>query len=98
MSSFLDCNIWIIPDIDHTEDYFYPVYEVFKYNSNTDNFSMYMPGSIIVPEFEIENLHLLEGLDFDLINKNRIYLIKRENTKWSIDLKYYDTYSRSKDI
>jgi hypothetical protein len=97
MTPFLNCNIWIVPNAEHTDDHFYPVFEVCEYNSNNDNFSMYVYGTIIIPEFEIENLELLQNLNFDAINKNNIYILKRDNIKWSINLKYYDTYIRSKN-
>jgi len=52
--------------------------------------------TIQIPEFEIEDLHLLNNVDPKIINDYGIPIIKRsiESQKeiWKIDLLYYEYY------
>jgi hypothetical protein len=93
MTPFLDCNIFSITYDSFNE--YYVIAKVYKYNSNTEEFNTPIPpGFTQIPEFEIDNLNLLQNLDYNFINKFKIPIIKREDSgRWKIDLKYYeDTY------
>ena len=95
MTPFLNCNIWSINDRIMDDNGFTIVKRVYPYNSNTDEFNNPIPpGFIQIPEFVIKNLHLLQGLDYEFINKYGIPIIrKNEQDEWTIDLRYYeDTY------
>jgi hypothetical protein len=92
MTSFLNCNIWSVHNL-YVDDYGYTlVRRIYPYNSDTAEFNTPIPpGFIQIPEFEIKNLHLLNGLDYDFINKNSIPILRRDEFgDWSIDLKYYE--------
>lgn len=94
MTSFLNCNIWSVNDFLIDSMGFTFVKRVYPYNSDTEEFNTPIPpGFIQIPEFEIQNLHLLDGLDYDFINAFKIPIIRIENGQWKIDLKHYeDTY------
>jgi hypothetical protein len=69
------------------------VRKIYPYNSDTEEFNTPIPpGFIQIPEFEIKRLELLDNLDYDLINKFRIPLLRRNTYtgEWSIDLRYYE--------
>lgn len=88
MSSFLDCYIWSISCCNI--DQYFLIEKVYYHNSLTNDFVSIVPGNVQVPEFEIKNIHLLNQVDFDIINKNQIPIIKlNDDDSWSIDLKYY---------
>jgi hypothetical protein len=92
MSAFINCNIWSVHNL-YVDDFGYTlVRRIYPYNSDTSEFNAPIPpGFIQIPEFEIKNLHLLDNLDYDLINKFSIPIIKRdEEGNWSIDLKCYE--------
>jgi hypothetical protein len=95
MTSFLKCNIWSVNDLTIDPNGFTFIKRVYPYDSDTEEFNTSIPpGFIQIPEFEIKNLHLLNGLDFNFINEFKIAIIRRDKDgSWLIDLKYYeDTY------
>lgn len=94
MKPFLDCNIWSVNDMLVDNMGFAFVKMIYPYNSNTEEFNTSIPpGFIQIPEPEIKNLHLLDGLDYEFINAFRIPIIRIENDEWKIDLTHYeDTY------
>jgi hypothetical protein len=93
MTPFLDCNVWSVnPDLDPNG--FAMVEKVYHYNSllgdcNTLEHNV-QTGFIQIPQFEIQNLELLNLLDFQFINEHKIPIIKILNNTWSIDLYYYE--------
>jgi hypothetical protein len=100
MKPYLECNIWSVNDMVIDDMGFTFVKRVYPYNSDTDEFNMPIPpGFIQIPEFEIKNLNLLDGLDYDFINRFKIPIIRIDNGEWKIDLKHYEDthlqYSRS---
>jgi hypothetical protein len=94
MKPFLDCAMWSVHRHYAYPD-FYFVEEVYYYNSNNTEYNTYKEvGSIEVPEFEIKNMGLLDGLNFSLINENKIPIVS-SNNGWEINLKYYEQFLHS---
>jgi len=92
MKPFLECNIWSIQAGMDANGFTF-VEKIYYYNSMVGDCNILentSVGFIQIPEFEIQNLHLLDSLDFDLINKNRIRIIRNVNDIWAIDLSYYE--------
>jgi hypothetical protein len=72
------------------EDY-YCIEQVYRYDSNNTEYNRQIPvGSIQIPEHDIKNLNLLEDLDYTILKKHQIPLIKKSGDSWSIDLYYYE--------
>jgi hypothetical protein len=95
MTSFLNCNIWSINITNGDDSGFFEIKRIYYYNSDTEEFNNPIPpGFIQIPEFEIQNLYLLQGLDFDFISQHGTPIIRKDShDKWTIDLRYYeDTY------
>lgn len=93
--SFLNCYIWSVFADDCVPTDHYLVHEVFKYDSNTPEFNRPINAiCVMVPEFEIMNRHLLDGLDYELINQYKIPIIEKvtkdSSETWTIDLTYYN--------
>lgn len=95
MTPFLECDIWSIEN--HSFDGFYMIEKIYKYNSLCDNINdTYTIGFYQIPEFEIYNLHLLNGVDLQLVNDNRIPIIERsEQDQWGINLFHYNDYIKN---
>ncbi len=89
---FLDCNIWSVHLINqpYIEYNFYLVENIYHYNSLTTGIIVFNPNCIQIPEFEIKNLHLLDGLDYDIINKYTIPILHKHEDRWTIDLRIYN--------
>jgi hypothetical protein len=90
-TAFLDCNIWSV-DLrvnTHSDNNFFLVESIYHYNSLTSGIVKYNPTCVQVPEFEIRDLHLLDGLDYDLINKFSVPILSRIDGLWKIDLSMY---------
>lgn len=95
MTPFLNCNIWSVPIMGHTEDGFYFVNSVYHHDSLNQNYNPDIePGLIQVPEFLIENLELLRTINFSMLNDHRIPILKGDGDKWKIDLTHYDKYTK----
>jgi hypothetical protein len=95
MKPYLDCNIISVMALSNTPDYFYQIDNIYHYNSLTSGIINFKLDCIQIPEFEIRDKHLLNNLDFDLIDRLNIPIIKRvieDNEYWKIDLKYYENY------
>lgn len=92
MSSFLNCNIWSVHNLYVDEEGFTLVRRVYFYNSDTEEFNNPVPpGFVQIPEFEIKNLHLLNNLDYERIDRFRIPILRQDEFgDWSINLKYYE--------
>lgn len=89
MNAFLDCNIWSISTTGI--DKFFLVEKVYNYNSLTDGIVEITPGFVQVPEFEIKDLHLLDGVDYNIINSYSVPIVQLlEDDSWKINLKYYE--------
>ena len=91
MTPFLYCNIWCI-DISITYNNFYYVSRVYFYNSLSSDITEFPPEVIHIPEFEIHNLHLLQNVDYNIINTNSIPILKNTDNNWEIDLTYYENF------
>jgi hypothetical protein len=91
MKPFLDCNIWSVGHISDDMG-FSLVQKIYPYYSDTEEFNFSIePGFIQIPEFEITNLHLLDNLDYTIINQFRVPILKRTETGiWTIDLTHYE--------
>jgi hypothetical protein len=100
-SAFLDSEIWSVnivqqPYIDHN---FYLVTNVYYYNSLKSGIVNFDLECIQIPLFEIHNIHLLDKLDYNLINKNSIPILYRYKDDWKIDLRIYEDFKlQSPDI
>lgn len=96
--AFLNCDIWSVPLLDqpYLDDDFYLVDNVYHYNSIESGIVAFKYDCVQIPEFEILEIHLLKDLDFDLINKNTIPILRRVielgNEYWKIDLTNYENY------
>lgn len=93
-TAFLDCNIWSVnateqPYIDHN---FFLVSSVYYYNSLASGIFNFDVECIQIPEFEINGVDLLDGLDFDFINKHSIPILLRKDDTWKIDLTIYEDF------
>jgi len=91
-NAFLNCNIWSVhltdqPYIDHN---FFLVNSIYHYNSLESGIYGFDFESVQIPEFEIQDIHLLNGLNFDFINKNSIPCLYRSDDIWKIDLRIYE--------
>lgn len=93
---FLDCYIFSVTSLAETSDRYHLVEEIYHYNSLASKQLSYSQYCIQIPENEIQDKHLLDGLDYELVNKHRIPLIKRivnfKDEQWKVDLKYYEDY------
>lgn len=97
MKPFLDCNIWsVLPAKIHLG--YFLIEKIYHYNSLTDKVEL-NSTSIQIPEFEINDIHLLETIDLDLVNVNNIPILKQDigdnNVEtWRIGLDFYDEYTK----
>ena len=101
--AFINCYMLSVDSLPCTDDGFYLIDKVYHYNSLEVNLINFQYVCIQIPEHEITDIHLLDGLDCEAINKFRIPLIKRviddANEYWKIDLKYYENYKlQSNDV
>ena len=76
----------------YIEHNFFLVENVYYYNSLTSGIIVFNPNCMQIPEFEIKDLHLLDQVDYDLINKYTIPLLYRDDKSWKIDLTMYNEY------
>lgn len=95
--AFLNCNIWSVdlvnqPYIEHN---FFLVETVYYYNSVTSGIIAFNPNCIQIPEFEIKDLHLLDAVDYEFINKHTIPLLYKHDDSWKIDLTIYNEYQKN---
>ena len=51
-----------------------------------------------IPEFEIKDLHLLDQLDYELINKHTIPVLYKDDKSWKIDLTMYNEYDKNTNM
>jgi hypothetical protein len=93
-TAFLNCNIWSVHSINqpYINENFYLVESVYFYNSLESGIIEFNLECIQIPEFEIQDMYLLQGLDFDLINSCSIPILYRNNSIWKIDLRLYEDY------
>jgi hypothetical protein len=92
--AFLNCNIFSIHSIDqpYIDLNFFLVSNVYYYNSLKSGIFNFDPECIQIPEIEIQDRHLLDGLDFDFINNHSIPILYRNKDIWKIDLRLYEDY------
>lgn len=97
---FLNCTIVSVVALSNTADYFYKVDNIYHYNSLESGVYNFRTDCIQIPEFEIRDRDLLNGLDFELIDKLNIPILRRvieDDEYWKIDLKYYENYKLQSD-
>jgi hypothetical protein len=92
--AFLNCNILSVHSIDqpYIDLNFFLVSSVYYYNSLISGIFNFDPECIQIPEIEIQDRHLLDELDFDLINICSIPILYRNKDIWKIDLRLYEDY------
>ena len=92
-TAFLNCNIWSVnitqPYIDNN---FYLVESVYQYDSLNSGIINFNLECIQIPEFEIQNIDLLNNIDFDFVNKHSIPILHKNNDTWQIDLRIYEDF------
>jgi hypothetical protein len=93
-NAFLDCNIWSVhtlnqPYMNHN---FYLFERIYYYNSLESGIIEFNLECIQIPEFEIQYIHLLSGLDFQCINKSGIPILYKDEHGWKIDLTFYEDF------
>ena len=95
-SPFLDCAIFSVHNLPVTENHFYMIENVYHHNSLTSGIVEFKHTTIQIPEFEIQDLHLLNTVDTNIVNKNGIPIIKRiiglKDEIWKIDLTHYEYF------
>lgn len=93
-TSFLKCNIWSIHSViqPHIDDNFYLVESVYYYDSLKSGIVNFNLECIQIPEFEIDDINLLDNVDFEMVNINGIPILSKTNTGWKIDLTFYENY------
>ena len=98
--AFLDCNIWSVDLINqpYIEHNFFLVENVYYYNSLTSGIIVFNPNCMQIPEFEIKDLHLLDQLDYELINKHTIPVLYKDDKSWKIDLTMYNEYDKNTNM
>ena len=98
--AFLDCNIWSVDLINqpYIEHNFFLVENVYYYNSLTSGIIVFNPNCMQIPEFEIKDLHLLDQLDYELINKPTIPVLYKDDKSWKIDLTMYNEYDKNTNM
>jgi hypothetical protein len=101
-SPFLDCDIFSVHNLPVTEDEFYMVEDVYHYNSLTSGIVDFKHTTIQIPEYEIQDLFLLNTIDTNIINQHGIPVLKRviglNEEYWKIDLTYYEYYKLQSNI
>ena len=92
--AFLNCNIWSvhITNQPYQHENFYLVETVYHYNSLVSGIINFNLECIQIPEFEITGIDLLDGLDFEFINKYSVPILYKNETGWKIDLRIYEDY------
>jgi hypothetical protein len=97
---FLNCNMWSVSLINqpHIEHNFFLVENVYYHNSLTSGIIVFNPNCAQIPEFEIKDLHLLNGLDYEVINKYAIPLLYKDDKSWKIDLTMYNEYDKNTNM
>lgn len=90
-TAFLNCNIWSVHSINqpYIDQNLFLVSAIYHYNSLTSGIHNFNPECIQVPEFDIKEIHLLEGLNYDFITKQNIPILSRIDNSWKIDLTLY---------
>lgn len=75
---------------------FYLIERIYHYNSLESGIGDFTIFCFQIPEFEIRDLHLLNDIDFKVIDENKIPILRRvieSNTEyWKIDLTYYENF------
>jgi len=94
INAFLNSNIWSVHSTDqpYINDNFYLVDRVYFYNSLESGIIEFNLECIQIPEFEIQDIHLLNGLDFEFINSRGIPILYKNKHIWKIDLRLYEDY------
>lgn len=93
-TAFLNCNIWSVNALEqpYIDQNFFLVSNVYHYNSLQSGIGDFLLDDIQIPDFEIKDIHLLDGLDFNFINEHCIPILYRDNAIWKIDLRLYENF------
>jgi hypothetical protein len=91
-TAFLNCNIWSVHTLNqpYINENFYLFDCIYYYNSLESGITEFNLECIQIPEFEIQDIQLLNGLDFQSINKNGIPFLYKNDNGWKIDLRFYE--------
>lgn len=92
MKPLLDEYVWEV--ITDSEDYFL-VKSVFLVNSLSCDITNLEERVIIIPEKTINDLHKLDLVDYNIVNNNKIPILRCVDETWLIDLKHYDYFLQS---
>lgn len=95
LDPFLNCNIISVENLPYPlDDGWHTINSVYHYNSLDSQFINFNHYCIQIPFHEVENIHLIYGLDYNFINTNTIPIIKRtiydDREIWKIDLEHYE--------
>ena len=92
----LNCAVLSVHPLDKLQSHpnFFFISSIYFYNSLTSGIFNFNPECIQIPEFVIQEAHLLRELDLNLISKNSIPILYRNETEdtWKIDLTFYEDY------
>jgi hypothetical protein len=90
MKPFLDGNIWSVFHNEFDPDWHY-VHRVYYYNSLNSDPNTLEGDFTQVPESLIEDLNLLSKIDYSIIQKHQIPVVRKyDSIKWKIDLTIYE--------
>lgn len=94
ISPFLDCYIWSVHTTNqpYMEHNFFLVEKIYYYNSLTTGIIVFNFECMQIPEFEIKDMHLLDGLDYNVINQYSIPILFKDKDCWRIDLSFYNKF------
>ena len=91
MKPFIDDILWGV--VRSPEKGWYYVARTVKYNSLEPDLNVNFFDIVelhYIPQKEIQNLHLLNGLNFNMVAKYRIPVLTDNGGIWKIDLEHYD--------
>ncbi len=94
MQPFLNCHIFSVHNLTPVVD-FYFIQRVYFYNSLESGIVYFDEHTTQIPQFEIDNLNLLNQLketDINTIHENGIPILRRLDDKWMIDFTHYENF------
>lgn len=88
MTPFLNCYILCVNEVEG-KNY---IKWIIPYNSLTNVINeIFTSGDIIIPEFEIYNIHYINSIDLELCEDKNIEIIRRTD-KWELYLDNYEQH------
>jgi hypothetical protein len=93
-NAFLNCYIWSVHTLNqpYINENFYLVESVYFYNSMESGIIEFNSECIQIPEFEIQDTHLLDRVDSNFTSIHNIPLLYKNDDIWKIDLRIYEDY------